>query len=239
MHFAYPMPWWLALVLAAAVAAAAFFEYRRPLAPLTPLQRGVLVGLRVLVLASLVIFLFRPIAMLPPTGSRDAVVPVLVDASRSMRLHDADGRARIDRAADLLKRQLLPSLNRQFAMELFTVGDGIAPATADHLSADARRTDLGGALASIRDRYRGQRVAGIVLISDGADTTGAGGAGGAGRAGRAGGDGPPIYAIGLGMPDGSRDREVLGINAGDPQLDHASVDLHVTVISQGFGRAPF
>jgi uncharacterized membrane protein len=41
------------------------------------------------------------------------------------------------------------------------------------------------------------------------------------------------------MPDGSRDREVLGITAGDPQLDHASVDLHVTVISAGFGRAPF
>src|SRR5579871_1988419 len=239
MHFAYPIPWWLALVLAAAVAAAAFLEYRRPFAPLTRLQRGTLVSLRVLVLASLVVFLFRPIAMLPPTGSRDAIVPVLVDSSRSMRLHDADGRARIDRAADLLKRQLLPSLGRQFTTELFAVGDGVAPANLDRLAADARRTDLGGALSAIRDRYRGQRVAGIVLLSDGADTTGSGPDRAEARGQRSGSDGPPIFAIGLGAPDGPRDREVLAMAAGDPQLDHASVDLHVTAISAGFGRAPF
>jgi uncharacterized membrane protein len=239
MHFAYPLPWWLAIVLAAAVAAAAFLEYRRPLAPLTPLQRGTLIGLRVLVLAALVLFLLRPIAILPPTGSRDAVVPVLVDVSRSMRLTDADGRARIDRATDLLKRQLLPSLGRQFSTELFAVGNGVAPATVDRLAADARRTDLGGALAAIRDRYRGQRVAGIVLLSDGGDTTGiVDRAEGRGQ-GAAGIDGPPVIAVGLGSPDGARDREVLGITAGEPRLDHASVDLHVTVVSTGFGRTPF
>src|SRR5581483_4751211 len=236
MHFAYPLPWWLAIVLAAAVGAAAFLEYRRPLAPLTAWQRAVLVGLRVAVLAALVVFLFRPIVMLPPTGARDAIVPVLVDASRSMRLADADGLARIDRAADLLKRQLLPSLNRQFTTELFAIGDGVTPAAVDHLTADARRTDLDGALAAIRDRYRGRRVAGIVLISDGADTTGTSGARGAARAGA---DGPPVYTVGVGAPDGARDREVLGITAADPQLEHASVDLHVTTVSSGFGRAPF
>ena len=238
MHFAYPLPWWLAAVLAAAVASAAFLEYRRPLAPLTPLQRGTLVTLRAAVLAALVLFLFRPIALLPPTGSRDAVVAVLVDDSRSMRLTDADGLARIDRAADILKRQLLPSLRRQFTTEVFTVGDGVAPADVNRLSAEARQTDLGGALASIRDRYRGQRVAGIVLMSDGADTTGSGWPGKAGAAAGAG-DGAPVYTIGLGSPDGPRDREVLGVAAGDPQLDHASVDLHVTAVSAGFGRAPF
>ncbi len=233
MHLAVPLPWWLAIVLAAAVAAAAFLEYRRPLAPLTRVQRGILVGLRVGVLAALVLFLFRPIAMLPPAGSRDAIVPVLVDASRSMRLNDADGRARIDRAADLLARQLLPSLSRQFSTELFAVGDGVAPTSVDRLTANARRTDLSGALAAIRDRYRGQRVAGIVLLSDGGNTMGAG------TAGAAAGEGPPVYTVGLGSPDPPRDREVLGIAAGDPQLDHASVDLHATVVSSGFGRAPF
>src|SRR5215470_8949936 len=103
MHFAYPLHWWLAVVLAAAVGAAAFFEYRRPLAPLTTVQRAVLVGLRAVVLAALVLFLFRPIVLLPPVGSREAVVPILVDASRSMRLGDADGRARVERAVAVTK----------------------------------------------------------------------------------------------------------------------------------------
>jgi hypothetical protein len=240
MHFAYPLPWWLALALAAAIGAAAFFQYRRPLAPLTRGQRVTLVALRAIVLAAIVLFLFRPMIVLPPTASQDAVVPVLVDVSRSMRLDDADGRTRVARAAALLKTDLLPALARQFHTELYTVGDGLAPippAALDRLSADARRTDLTGALASIRERYRGQRIAGIVMLSDGGDTSRAGGAGQAGSAGGEGG--PPVFAVGIGSPDGPRDREVLGITAGDPHLDQASVDLHVTAVSFGFGRTPF
>src|SRR6185369_1050408 len=98
MHFAYPLPWWLAVLLAAAIGAIAYVEYRRPLSPLTAAQRGLLAGLRVAALGALVLFLFRPIAVLPPIGSRDAVVPVLVDLSRSMRLADADGQTRLARA---------------------------------------------------------------------------------------------------------------------------------------------
>ena len=132
-----------------------------------------------LALGALVLFLFRPVAMLPPSGSRDAVVPVLVDVSRSMRLADADGQPRLARAIALLKTDLLPALSSRFVTELYGVGDGLAPVQIDRLAADARRTDLAGALAAVRERYRGQRVAGIVVLSDGGDT----GSGGAGRAG--------------------------------------------------------
>jgi len=234
MHFAYPFPLWLAIVLAAAIAGLVFLEYRRPLSPLTRFQRGVLVATRAVVLLALVTFLFRPIAILPPASTRDAIVPVLVDVSRSMRLNDADGQTRLARATTLLRGDFGTALSSHFTTEIYSVGDAISPAKIDALSADARRTDLSGAIAAVRERYRGQRVAGVVLLSDGGDT-GAGGAGGAG------GDvsGPPVFAIGIGSPDGPRDREVLGLTAGDPRLDQASIDLHVTAVSTGFGRAPF
>jgi len=58
LHFVHPLPWWLAVLLAAAVGAMAYVEYRRPLAPLTSVQRGVLVGLRTLALVALLLFLF-------------------------------------------------------------------------------------------------------------------------------------------------------------------------------------
>jgi hypothetical protein len=241
MHFAYPLSWPLGLVLVAAIAAAAYLEYRRPINPLTRTQRGVLVGLRALVLTALVLFLFRPIVVLPPVGSRDAIVPILVDVSRSMRLGDADGQTRLSRATALVKNDLLPKLESHFAIETYSVGDGLTPASIDALSADARRTDLSGALAAVRERYRGQRIAGVVVISDGGDT----GSGGPGRSsgssgpGRSEGNGPPVFAIGVGSPDGPHDREVLGIVAGDPRLDDATVDLHVTTMSAGFGRTPF
>jgi uncharacterized membrane protein len=242
MHFAHPLSWWLALLLAAAIGGIAWLAYRRPLSPLTTLQRGTLVALRVIALASLVLFLFRPVAMLPPSSSRDAVVPILVDVSRSMRVADADGQTRIARAAALVNGEFGKALSAHFSTELFSVGDSLTPAQSDKLSADARRTNLAGALASVRERYRGQRIAGVVLLSDGGETEG-GRTGGAGSApadavATAAG-GPPVFAVGLGSPDGPRDREVVGLTAGDPRLDQASVDLHVTAISSGFGRTPF
>ena len=243
MHFAHSLPWWVAVLLAAAIAAVAYGEYRRPLSPLTRGQRGGLVALRVLALTILVLCLFRPIAILPPTGTRDAIVPVLVDTSRSMRLDDADGQTRVARANALLKNELGVALSSRFTTELYTVGEALAPAKVDGLTADARRTDLAGALTAVRERYRGQRVAGIILLSDGGDTGSgrSGGSGGPGGPGGSGGEagGPPVFAVGIGSPDGPRDREVLGISTGDPRLDHASVDLHVTAMSTGFGRQPF
>src|SRR5438128_2089232 len=223
MHFAYPLPWWLAVVVAAAIAAIAFLEYRRPLAPLTTAQRAVLMALRVVALAAILIFLWRPVMLLPPQGARDSLVPVLVDVSRSMRLRDADGETRLARATAMLRTQLLPALARDFKTELYSVGETLEAAGIDALGADASRTDLTGALAAIRDRSRGQRVAGIILLSDGADT---GQPQAGGRAASAGG--PAVFAIGIGSADGVRDREVLGITAGDPRLDQSSVDLHVS-----------
>lgn len=235
MHFAYPLPLWLAAILASAIAGLVYLEYRRPLSPLTRVQRGALVAIRAVVLVALVIFLFRPIAILPPATSRDAIVPVLVDVSRSMRLGDADGQTRLSRATALLKGDFGTALSSHFTTEIYTAGDSLSPAKVDALSPGARRTDLTGAIAAIRERYRGQRVAGIVLLSDGGDT----GSGGSGGAGGSDTGGPPVFAIGIGSPDGPRDREVLGLAAGDPKLDQASVDLHVTAVSSGFGRAPF
>jgi len=231
--FAYPLPWWLAALLAVVVAAIALLEYRRPLVPLTSAQRGVLVALRMTILATIVLFLFRPIVFLPPVNAGDAIVPVLVDVSRSMRLRDADGQPRLARATTILRTQLLPALSRHYTPEVYGVGEELMPADVNHLDAAARQTNLAGALASVRRRYHGQRVAGIVVLSDGADT-GEHADNGSEAAG-----GPPVFAIGIGSIDGPRDREVLGITAGDPRLDQSSVDLRVSAISAGFGRAPF
>jgi uncharacterized membrane protein len=154
-----------------------------------------------------------------------------------MRIADADGASRLARATAMLKTDLLPGLAQHFATEIFSIGerlDAIEPSNLDRIGADARRTDLSGALTAVRDRYRGQRVAGIVLLSDGGDTGGVGS-----DADIVASDGPPVFAVGVGSPDGLHDREVLGVTAGDPRIDRSSVDLHVSAVSHGFGRAAF
>ena len=235
MHFASLPPWWLTVLAALALAAAVFAAYRRPLAPLSTTQRAVLIALRAAVLVALLLVLFRPVALLPSAGDRDQVVPVLVDVSRSMRVADADGSARIARAAALLRYDLLPLLSQQFRTELLAVGDAVEAASIDALTARANQSDLSGALASVRERFRGQRVAGVVVLSDGGDTSPPAAPGRA-----AGAVSPwPVFAIGVGSASGLRDREVLGIVAGEQRLEDASVDLHVSAVSSGFGRDAF
>ncbi len=161
-----------------------------------------------------------------------------------MRVADADGQTRIARAADLVcRRSSLPALSARISdRAVYGVGDGSTPVGGRRIiAADARRTDVAGALAAVRERYRGQRIAGIVLLSDGGDTGTSAGSAAPGEAGEFDESvgGPPVFAVGIGSPDGPGDREVRAITAGDPRLDQASVDLHVTAVSSGFGRAPF
>ena len=51
--------------------------------------------------------------------------------------------------------------------------------------------------------------------------------------------GPPVFAVGFGSPDHMRDREGMASRLGEQRLDQATVDLHVSAVASGFGRAPF
>ncbi|HEY2905242.1 MAG TPA: hypothetical protein VGJ29_05025, partial [Vicinamibacterales bacterium] len=234
MQFASPIPWWIALLVATGIGAVAYFSYRRPLVPLRPMQRATLIGLRALALAAVAIFVCRPVVLLPAPPSGEVVVPVLVDVSRSMGIADANGESRINRARAVVQQTLTAGLSGYASIDLFGFGDSLSPATADHLTADARRTDLARALSSVRDKYRGRAVPGIVVISDGGDTEESSRTEAAAPA-----HGPPVFAVGVGAPEGVPDREVTGIAAGEPRLDQTSIDLHVATVSRGFGKAPF
>lgn len=233
MYFASPLPWWLGVFAAVAIAGLVFLSYRRPMVRLSAVQRAALMGLRTLTLALLVLLLCRPILLMPPSSAVEVVVPILVDVSRSMRVADADGQTRIARAVDLLQGELLPRLSAPFKPEMFGIGEALMPTSPDRLSADGRQSDLTSALAAVRDRYRGRGVPGIIVLSDGGDTGRPGGATAV--------EGAPVptFTIGIGSPEGIRDREILGVATGDPRLDQASVDLHVSAVSHRYGSAPF
>ena len=221
----------------------------------------------------------RPVARGTDADARDAVVPVLVDTSRSMGIEDvpqaresgntgrgatenkngpapgsADkrptdntdrqatantdntdrsgrGARRIDRAQQLVTDRLLPTLGSRFHVEVLRFGESLAPVEPANLAPTARRSDLEAALSAVRDRYRGRAVAGIILLSDGGDTSGA--------AERAAAMTPPVYPIGVGSGAAFRDREILSVTAAEAVLDDSRVDLAVSAVSSGLGTAPF
>jgi uncharacterized membrane protein len=231
--FANPLPWWALAPIAASAVAVAWIAYQRFAA--TRARRYALTALRSATLLLLIVCLMEPVARTTDHDARDAVVPILVDTSRSMGIEDAGpehNMRRVDRARDIVAGELLPALGTRFHLEVLAFGDGLAPVAPSDLTATSRRSDLSGALAALRERYRGRPIAGVVLISDGGDTSGGG------ERVIAGETGPAIFPIGVGSRAVSRDREILSATAAETVLDASRMDLAVSAVSHGLGTKP-
>jgi uncharacterized membrane protein len=230
--FASPLPWWAFALVLAGAAAVAWAAYAR--APVTPPRRLALSLLRFGLLLLLVLLLCRPVARAGPEDAADALVPILVDVSRSMGIEDADGQRRIDKARALLTEDLLPALSAKLQTEVLAFGSAVRPSTPDSLDAADRRSDLAAALADVRQRYSGRTVAGIVLLSDGGDTS----ASGKGSPIQVAEAGAAVFTLGIGARTIERDREVSGVTVADSVLEGSRVDLAVSAVSHGHGTAP-
>ena len=231
MTFANPLPFLALALIAAAAAAVAWHAYRRFTG--SPARRYALIALRLLTLLLLVFLLMRPVARTTHTDATAAVVPILIDTSRSMGIEDAGGGVRrIDHARALVERDIRPSLAGAFQVEMLGFGEELAPVEGSALAATGRRSDLAGALTALAERYRGRAVAGIVVLSDGGDTSG--GADRAMERHRV----APVYPIGIGSRTVGRDREVLSVTAAEAVLDESRVDLAVSAVSHGHGKSP-
>lgn len=231
MTFANPLPWWVLVALAAVSGALAWRAAWAPGGDASRNTRLVLAALRVVALLLPVVLVMRPVRLLPDVASGSHVA-VLVDTTRSMALADVGGSSRIDAAVGLVRRRLLPALQARFGVDVFALGEGLREASLERLTATAPAADLGQALETLRRRYAGRRLAGVVLVSDG------GLALPSGEARILLATLPPLYTIGVGRPDVERDHEVRELSAGDPAMVGSAVDLAATVVSQGFGRAP-
>ena len=148
-----------------------------------------------------------------------------------MAIQETGESRRIDRARQILTERLMPQLGPRFHVEVLGFGEGLEPRTADQLTAVARRSDLQAALGALRERYRGQVVAGVVLLSDGGDTSDAGERAAAEA-------GVPVFPIGIGARTIAGDREVLSLTAAEAVLDDSRLDLAVSAVTHGAAAAP-
>lgn len=222
LSFASPISAWVFAAAVIALAAAALASYRHAPASLSRPRVAVLVALRTAALVALLLLLLKPVVLqpLPPGGT---AVAVLVDASRSMGIDDT-GESRLARARALVDERIRPALAAGFDVSVFTFGTSVRDAPLADAAAIDRRSDLRGAVADIRNRYRDKRLAGILLISDGADTGGlvASSAGGA-----------PVFAVAVGAGEPALDREVVSLAIDDEAQLQSLIDLSIVVAARG------
>ncbi len=161
----------------------------------------------------------------------------------------SENAARIEIARQVFKNQklnLLPQLDREFDLAAFTFGQGVVEISArkaessetnatrktatveqftwvDRLTATNPATAMGDALREVLNRKRGQPVAGVLVVTDGANNSG-------GQPREAAGllreEGIPLYAYGVGI---TRPRDIIVGNLFAPDVTFVKDEVPVTV----------
>jgi uncharacterized membrane protein len=160
---------------AAALAVLALLTYRSVSATNRPRDRAVLVGLRLAALAVLLFCLVRPTLVLKAAVPQQNFLGVLVDDSRSMAIADRDGQTRAAFVQEQLSgpnARLLNALSQRFVVRFFGFSSASSRVgSAADLKFGGTATRLGQALDRARDELAGLPLAGLVMVSDGADTS--------------------------------------------------------------------
>ena len=162
-----------ALVLLAIAAAA--FTYRSARGRGAAMRhRLVLTTLRIATLALVLFCLFRPVLVVRAAVSQQNFVGVLIDDSRSMQIADEAGKTRGAIARDQFgpESPLMKSLADKFVVRTFRFSSAARRlGNPQELTFGGSQTRLGMALEGARQELAGLPLAGLVMVTDGADTT--------------------------------------------------------------------
>lgn len=141
----------------------------------------ILLSLRITLITLVAACLFRPILLVKAAVAQQNFLAVLIDDSRSMQITDAPPAesGSVASRGDYARRQfaetsagVLPSLAEKFVVRTFRFSSAAARlAGPDELTFAGAQTKLGAALEGVRQELAGLPLAGIVMVSDGADTT--------------------------------------------------------------------
>ncbi len=232
--------WMSASVLVATgVAAYALFTYRG-IRGHGPRDRAVLIGLRLAALAVLAICLFRPMLVLKVAVPQQNFVGVLLDDSRSMQVSDLEGLPRGNYVRDNFAAAdglLLKQLSEKFVVRTYkfsSVAQRLE--SADGLSFTGTGTRLGDALGRARDELAGLPLSGLIVVTDGADTSEA-----AFDVSLASlkAESIPVFPVGVGEERLVRDIQVSRVETPRTALKGTSLVVDVVVTQTGFAGEKF
>ncbi len=225
----------IAALLAVVAVGATVITYRRAPRRVTTRDRIVLTALRTALVALLLLCLLRPMLVLRAAVPHQNVVAVLLDDSRSMRIADVNGQPRsawLQEQFGAADRGLRRGLGERFTVRTLRFSSGVsaAPAGTD-LTFDGSNTRLAAALDQARRQLAGVPLAGLVVVSDGADTTGDA-VEPALLALKAAG--VPVFAIGVGRDTAEKDIQVGRVSAPRAVLAGTTLLLDAVVTAHGY-----
>ena len=225
----------VAAALVAAVMILAVLTYRGVRGKGRLRDKIVLTALRMAALALVLFCLFRPTLVVRAAIPQQNVVAVLLDDSRSMQIPDVGGQPR----GEYVRQQfggtdspILQALSERFLLRVFRFSSSAGRLeSVNDLSFNGSQTRLGPALDDAREEMAGLPVSGVVLVSDGADTTDASLADAllGMKAERL-----PVFTVGVGSAQLARDIQVDRVSVPRTVLKDASLLVDVVVTQTGY-----
>jgi uncharacterized membrane protein len=215
------------------VAALAVWTYRNVAGKSTDRDRVVLATLRACALAIVAFALLRPVLLVSSVVPQQNYVAVVFDDSRSMRILDGD----VARSAFIPEQfgpesQLVSQLEDRFQLRYFgfssTTGRLNDPAALTFAGASTR---IAPALDRVREDLAAVPLSGIVLVTDGADNSALGMTESllSLQAAQV-----PVYTVGLGRSEYSRDIELSRVSTPRSVLKGASLVVDLLVAQNGY-----
>ncbi|MEP6729521.1 MAG: glutamine amidotransferase [bacterium] len=223
----------IALVALAAVALA-IVMYAQVKA-VSRVDRVVLATIRAIAVVIVLGCLLGPTVVVASAVAQRNVLAVVLDDSRSMRLRDVDGSARLAAVQKVFadSSALMRKLSQRFALRVFRFAADAAPLSgASTLTGAGARTDLATALDVTREDLAGMPLAGVVVVTDGADN-GGGDLGSSLLALRA--RRVPVYTVGVGQERFARDVAVERVTSPPSVLAGSTVLLEAAIGVRGAG----
>ena len=225
----------VAAAMAGAVMVTAIITYRGVRGKGRLRDRIVLTALRMAVLALVLFCLFRPTLIVRAAIPQQNVVAVLLDDSRSMQIPDWEEQARgafLTEQFGTPDSPLMKALSDRFLVRLFRFSSTAERLeSAGDLSFSGSQTRLSAALDGAREELAGLPVSGVVLVSDGADTSDASLAD-ALLGLKA--EQLPVYTVGVGDPQLPRDIQIDRVSTPRAVLKDASLLVDVVVTQTGY-----
>ena len=237
MRFTYLWPWWAVVLALAIMASITVYGYLRLNRPLSQRFRVLLIGLRIFAALVLLICLLEPVLIerkdiTPPTN-----LLVLADTSQSMQLKDVELAGQPSTRLDLVNRVLfhptsrfLPTLTDQFDVHLYRFDKQSSQFSREAGSLDSvgGLTDIATSISDAAKEWRGQLLAGIVLLTDGAHNASTS------VVDRVTETEIPIYAVGVGNPTPPRDLKLSRVEVSPIVYTDHNVPIRVTLNHTGY-----
>jgi uncharacterized membrane protein len=229
-------PPYVTLFLIALALAGSYLIYRRTAGFLSPSWLYLFAGLRAAALSLVILLFLQPVLRLRSVIPQKNFVAVAYDLSRSMEIRDeGNGQSRLEVVKHLLRpsdNPLLSQLAAKFKVRFFRFSGTAERSEAfGDIPHHGSITNIERTLNQIAGELSTAPIAGIILITDGADNRSKSLDSTAAQF-RA--RNIPVYPIGIGSADFSRDTELLRVTAPKRVLKDTVVEAEVSVRSTGY-----